>query len=91
VWAQDATLFNPYFRLEKVSYAILWSNCKQYLFVHVLYNIKKGTFYIILGKFVKKSASLLIVSKAFVKSIKHTYTFFDGLKALSMIVLRFKM
>ena len=52
--AQDATLFNPYFRLQKVSYAILWSNCKQYFFVHVLYNIKKGTFYIILEKFVKK-------------------------------------
>jgi hypothetical protein len=40
---------------------------------------------------IKKSASLLIVLKAFLKSIKHAYTFFDDLKALSMIVLRVKM
>ena len=43
------------------------------------------------GKVCKKSVSLLIVSKVFLKSIKHAYTFFDDLKALSMIVLRVKM
>jgi hypothetical protein len=34
----------------------------------------------------KKSASLLIVSKAFLKSIKHAYTFFDDLKNVSCLL-----
>jgi hypothetical protein len=83
VWAQDATLFNPYFRLEKVSYAILWSNCKQYFFVHVLYTIKKGPFILYWERLMERNVSCLLYADDLVLISESAIGFQNSLNILS--------